>query len=209
MRRSNRLLSIIILLAIIGLTAWLFVPSASSWIEHNLTVLLTIAAIIILAFVIIRFVLEKVNTASRRTVDIALVVIALGCLFWIYAVPRLPVWIRQNGIPIILTIAAICVVSVVAWKVIDRMLTRSSKRGKKVRIPIPIETQRLVFARANNRCQWKSCKVTANLEIHHIDNNPANNNVHNLICLCPNHHKRSQRKEKRAWLLRDWAHGRY
>jgi hypothetical protein len=153
--------------------------------------------------------MEKVNTASRKTVDIVLIIIAIGCLFWIYAVPLLPAWIRQNWIPIVLTIAAICAISILAWKIISRMHDRDRKRDKKKRIPIPTETQRQVFARANNRCQWKDCNKTSYLEIHHIDNDPANNNINNLICLCPYHHKKSQGKAVRSWLLHDWAHGKY
>ncbi len=209
MRRSNQLLAIIILIAILAFIAWFFIPGASNWISNNLTILLTVIAIIILAFVGIRFVMEKVSTASRRTADIVLIIIAFGCLFGIYVVPLLPAWIKQNWIPIIITIAAICAISILAWKIINRVLRKSNKNGKKSRTPIPVEIQRQVFSRANSRCQWKGCDKTSYLEIHHIDNNPANNNINNLICLCPYHHKKSQGKAVRSWLLHDWSNGKY
>mgnify|MGYP001620048067 CR=1 FL=1 len=32
-------------------------------------------------------------------------------------------------------------------------------------------------------CEWKQT-----VDIHHIDSNRINNDINNLVCLCPNHH---------------------
>jgi len=43
-------------------------------------------------------------------------------------------------------------------------------------------------------CQYKDCTIDFVLEIHHIDGNRENDNVDNLVILCPNHHKAIERK---------------
>lgn len=86
----------------------------------------------------------------------------------------------------------------------------NNNSGTTTRVKIPREIERQVLSRANNRCQWKFCKVTGNLQIHHIDRNPANNSLSNLIYLCHNcHYQKAHRNEARDWQLRDWAQGRY
>jgi hypothetical protein len=61
-----------------------------------------------------------------------------------------------------------------------------SKEGKK-RVPISAEKQKKVFDRADNQCQHCG-KKNVKLNIHHINGNPADNNMDNLIALCPNDH---------------------
>jgi ribosomal protein S8E len=58
--------------------------------------------------------------------------------------------------------------------------------NKKIRIAVPEKTKKLVYERANNNCQ--ECGKSGNGDIHHIDSNPSNNNISNLILLCKNHH---------------------
>ena len=44
-------------------------------------------------------------------------------------------------------------------------------------------------------CGWELC-----IEIHHIDRDRKNNDPQNLIPLCPNHHKLTQKRAFRAWI---------
>ena len=55
---------------------------------------------------------------------------------------------------------------------------------------IKIRTSR---GRANKLCKKENCDINNNdcskrLEIHHIDSNPLNNKIENLVCLCKSHH---------------------
>lgn len=64
-------------------------------------------------------------------------------------------------------------------------------RKRKLRVSIPSNLQEQIFFRARGRCEM--CGVKAPLEIHHRDNNPANNDKNNLIALCPNCHAKLTR----------------
>jgi hypothetical protein len=55
----------------------------------------------------------------------------------------------------------------------------------KIRIPVPEDTRLEVIARCNNRCCI--CQ-TPFVVIHHIDEDPSNNEIDNLAPLCPNCH---------------------
>jgi len=59
----------------------------------------------------------------------------------------------------------------------------------KSRISIPKETKEKVLKEFNYRCAI--CGAD-NPHLHHIDENPANNEIDNLIPLCPNHHLNDQ-----------------
>lgn len=78
---------------------------------------------------------------------------------------------------------------------------------KRTRIPRDVERQ--VIGRAQNRCQWVSCRITGNLDIHHIDGNPSHHRLNNLIYLCPNHHRAAHSLGARKFQLQDWARGKY
>ena len=65
----------------------------------------------------------------------------------------------------------------------------ASRAKKKERIPINGRLKTKVFERADNRCQH--CGHKGSLDIHHIDGNPANNKMSNLIVLCPNDHRQA------------------
>ena len=53
------------------------------------------------------------------------------------------------------------------------------------RIPIPEQIANDIIIRSSNACCI--CQ-TPYVQIHHIDENPSNNDPDNLIPLCPNHH---------------------
>lgn len=67
----------------------------------------------------------------------------------------------------------------------DENYKRTSRNKK--RIPIKTSLKRELFDRAENACQH--CGHTFGLDIHHIDENPANNGKTNLIILCANCHR--------------------
>ena len=54
---------------------------------------------------------------------------------------------------------------------------------------IPADIDRSVKIKAGHRCSITFCNEHTYLEIHHIDENRANNNIDNLILLCGKHHK--------------------
>lgn len=58
---------------------------------------------------------------------------------------------------------------------------------------------------ANDQC-YMCCNNRESLEVHHIDKNPSNNHVFNLMCLCAECHKSVHRchidpKEFRAYVI--------
>lgn len=62
----------------------------------------------------------------------------------------------------------------------------SEERETKERKPIPDTLKNKVYDNAGDKCQM--CGKKGNLKIHHIDANPGNNNITNLILLCGNCH---------------------
>ena len=65
----------------------------------------------------------------------------------------------------------------------------STGKTKKKRVPISKSLRSALFDRADNRCQH--CAQDFGLDIHHIDENPANNNKNNLIVLCASCHRKA------------------
>ncbi len=59
--------------------------------------------------------------------------------------------------------------------------------SRKRRVPIRMSVKKEVFERAENVCQH--CGHSFGLDIHHIDENPSNNRMSNLILLCANCHR--------------------
>jgi len=57
----------------------------------------------------------------------------------------------------------------------------------KQRVLIPARIREAVLKEFNHRCAM--CGASAP-QVHHIDENPSNNDSHNLLPLCPNHHLR-------------------
>lgn len=53
---------------------------------------------------------------------------------------------------------------------------------------VPIKIVRMLKIETGNKCSFPNCPHETGLEIHHIDGNPENNNIENLIYLCAVHH---------------------
>ena len=70
---------------------------------------------------------------------------------------------------------------------IIRNMMEGDKKSRKKRVPISPQKQKRLFDRAEDRCQYCG-KGDVKLHIHHINGNPADNGMNNLIVLCPNHH---------------------
>ncbi|MFH1770327.1 MAG: hypothetical protein ABH828_02100 [archaeon] len=82
---------------------------------------------------------------------------------------------------------------------------KRGRKGKKNRIPISKKEKNKVYDIANNRCQ--ACGKVARLKIHHIDEDPSNNNLSNLILLCGNHHDDAHSGSLPKWRLKDLRKG--
>ncbi len=59
----------------------------------------------------------------------------------------------------------------------------------KARKSIPTQTKRDLFIESGYHCSIRQCKVDSALDFHHIDGNPSNNEVDNLLVVCSNHHR--------------------
>lgn len=55
---------------------------------------------------------------------------------------------------------------------------------------IPEKTKRILYQECKSMCSDCSNEDTNSFEFHHIDNNPANNSIENLLVLCSNCHKK-------------------
>lgn len=75
------------------------------------------------------------------------------------------------------------------------------KGKKKKRIPISKELKNKVYDIASGKCQV--CGKKGNLKIHHIDGNPSNNRITNLILLCGNHHDDADMGVIPIWRLKN------
>ena len=74
---------------------------------------------------------------------------------------------------------------------------------------IPIATRRALILRANFKCEYVDSDCNGALGAHHIDENPDNNELSNLLLLCNAHHKKehaklnlrnlSRKEKKRIW----------
>jgi len=76
-----------------------------------------------------------------------------------------------------------------------------SSKERKERKPIPKEVKNKVYNLAADKCQI--CGKRGNLKIHHIDGNPSNNKITNLILLCGNHHDDADKGVIPKWRLKD------
>jgi len=81
------------------------------------------------------------------------------------------------------------------------LLEDKDKKVKKKRIPISNEIKNEVFDIAGGKCQ--ECGKKGNLKIHHIDGNPSNNRITNLILLCGNHHDEADKGVIPKWRLKN------
>jgi len=75
---------------------------------------------------------------------------------------------------------------------------RRSKKAK--RVPIANKIKNKVYDIAGGKCQ--KCGKAGSLKIHHIDSNPSNNTITNLILLCGNHHDDADNGSIPKWRLK-------
>lgn len=73
------------------------------------------------------------------------------------------------------------------------------------RKPLSEQTKTYIYQRAGYKCENPNCKSSVKPEIHHIDGNNSNNNVSNLIALCPNCHDGAGHGRYSKSEVRDWA----
>jgi len=59
----------------------------------------------------------------------------------------------------------------------------------KIRKKVPNDIKRSLLVEAGYRCSIPHCNETSALDFHHIDGNPSNNRVENIIVVCTNHHR--------------------
>ena len=80
----------------------------------------------------------------------------------------------------------------VILKSMPKLIRRMRRLGNppKVRVSIPTFTRQQVYARSKGRCERPRCSYGGKVHIHHIDGNPSNNSLANLIAVCPNCHSR-------------------
>src|SRR5690606_25423579 len=67
----------------------------------------------------------------------------------------------------------------------------------KKRIPIPQlnKVRAILQQEINSKCPFCSSTDVGHFEIHHIDENPNNNKVDNLLLLCPTCHSKITKKD--------------
>lgn len=68
----------------------------------------------------------------------------------------------------------------------------------KTRVSIPVAIKNQLKAEYDHKCCMCGLPVTMHLHIHHIDENPSNNDVLNLLPLCPNCHLVDQHNPTKA-----------
>jgi hypothetical protein len=61
---------------------------------------------------------------------------------------------------------------------------------KDARIPIPQSVKRQLLIEAGFKCSIPNCPIQVpTIHFHHIDENPSNNDISNILILCPTHHQ--------------------
>ena len=63
----------------------------------------------------------------------------------------------------------------------------------KERIRIPTPLRRKLLIECGYQCSLHTCRDMNNLEAHHINGNPGDNRIENIIMLCPTHHTMADR----------------
>lgn len=72
---------------------------------------------------------------------------------------------------------------------------RQKPKRPKQRKSVSALTSKKLYQEADNRCPFCSVADVAVLEIHHIDGDPSNNQIENLIVVCGNCHSKITRGE--------------
>jgi len=60
--------------------------------------------------------------------------------------------------------------------------------GKIIREPVPAKRRKEVIKRAKGKCEYRGCKQTKFLKIHHKNQRSDNNRLSNLMYVCGYHH---------------------
>ena len=63
----------------------------------------------------------------------------------------------------------------------------------KPRIRIPTQLRRDLLVECGHKCSIHNCREMNNLEAHHINSNPSDNKLENIIMICPTHHSMCER----------------
>jgi hypothetical protein len=69
---------------------------------------------------------------------------------------------------------------------------------------MPQDVRRKVLIEASYRCAVPRCLTPLAIDVHHIDENPANNDESNLIALCPTCHAAFHRKTYAVEAIKFW-----
>ena len=90
-------------------------------------------------------------------------------------------------------------ISKIGANLLKNMEERQRKENKS-RLPISKELKNKVYDIAAGKCQEGGKK--GNLIIHHIDGDPSNNRITNLVLLCGNHHDDADKGVIPKWRLK-------
>ena len=77
------------------------------------------------------------------------------------------------------------------------------------RVPIPPYKRSELYSRSLRRCENPVCHARGELQVHHVDMNHSNNNLYNLVVLCPNCHQEAHNgnitcTQIHNWINMDW-----
>lgn len=74
------------------------------------------------------------------------------------------------------------------------VVVKKNKRGRKLRIPIPAALRKEILEANNYQCSVCGY-ISKHNQLHHMDENPHNNNKDNLTIFCYECHKTVHKKE--------------
>jgi hypothetical protein len=90
----------------------------------------------------------------------------------------------------------------------NEMREKDEKTRKRGRMPprptVPAGVRREILIEANYRCAVPRCMTALAIDVHHIDEDPSNNDPSNLIALCPTCHNAFHRKVYAVEAIRFW-----
>jgi len=221
-RSSNSPLGFLFIIVLSGISLvllYLFVAiPLAKWSQQNVYVIMgLILAVVAIPWIIIKS--KPARMDSRKNNRIALfsaLLITLctsGYLLW-HILTRLVS--SLSSWPIIIIVVSVIIVSilvVVIYKKIRKASLSVEQRtdmenievdNTSRRTAIPQNMRQEVYTRAHHCCQYPECQLRDNLMIHHIDKNPSNHALENLIILCPNHHKSADNNIYRKESLHEW-----
>jgi len=130
-------------------------------------------------------------------------------------------WWKQNpalGWTITIAIVATFAFSIYRFPSFRRLLFRTTKTAGESMVyetavsdrePMPKDTRMRILQRARNKCENPSCRSGVRPHVHHIDSDHRNNDLKNLIAICPNCHTKAHDgvyspSQLRNWLRTSW-----